>query len=699
MPRRTHRSVPVRYPRALAALARSRLRRFGVALVCAYVALVPLVFDASTDWPFIVPKALVGHAIAYAMLAVLAALVVRFGRAALPRSPLHAPVLAYLAAAALATVFAADRYIGLFGTHDRMLGLATIAGWVLLYFAVVAFVRTRSDVNDVAISMFGAAALVLLYELVQVTGQDPFHWSMAGALRAFSTIGQPNSLGQYASTLAVGAFSLGLLAPGIRTETRGLLVLLAAALVWGAAATDSRAPVAGLVAAAVVFVTTLLVSRRGARDRRIALFAGAVTAVALLALALLTPIGERVRQTIQATGARDGTVFSLVDESTATRLALYQIGLGELLERPLLGYGPDNFVVGVGRYRPPAAPFEVRQSAASSAHSWVVQVATSTGLLGLLALLACFATAAALVLRSGAAPLALVAATTLVAFLGTGLATVDDLAAGWIPWLCLGAIAAATVREGEPAARTAPPSRRKRRAADEPSESRVRPVVAAMLVALGVVAMITPLTAYSASRDAKTSGDALILGKPSAAVSPARAAVQSDPGRGEYWHALGAAYLANQRPTDARAAFQRANDLTPYLGDYTVDLISVERALGQAGDATALARAVALADALVVRDANNPRSQVSRAVTMQAAGNIPEAVGSIERALVLDPGSRYLELYLSAAQIYLAAGRARDAVDVARRGVAAMGGDPGLPVLHDALDAALARLGLPPDPR
>src|SRR2546426_1909464 len=142
MPRHSARRAPAT---AVPDATESRVRSLGLALVCAKVALVPLVFDPSSDLPFVVIKSVVSNGLAYALAGVLAALVIRSGWSVFGRSRLHLLVLGFLAAAAAATVFAADTLVALFGEHGRMVGLTTIADCVVLYFAIVVLVRTRQE--------------------------------------------------------------------------------------------------------------------------------------------------------------------------------------------------------------------------------------------------------------------------------------------------------------------------------------------------------------------------------------------------------------------------------------------------------------------------------------------------------------------------------------------------------------------------
>src|SRR5882762_9182855 len=91
----------------------SRLRFLGIALVCAKLALVPVVFDHDSDVPFSVIKALLSHALAYVLAGVLLGLTVRYRRAVFVWSWLHVPVLAFLAANVLATLVAVDPLLAL----------------------------------------------------------------------------------------------------------------------------------------------------------------------------------------------------------------------------------------------------------------------------------------------------------------------------------------------------------------------------------------------------------------------------------------------------------------------------------------------------------------------------------------------------------------------------------------------------------
>ena len=140
---------------------RSWLHLVGVGLLCAKVALVPLIFDGALDMPFVVPKALVSHGLAYLLAATIAALVIRHRRQALVTSLLHFPVVALVLVSSVATVFAVDPSLALFGSHARMLGLASILDFAVFYLGIVLFIRTRRDAAAVVACALAASAFVL----------------------------------------------------------------------------------------------------------------------------------------------------------------------------------------------------------------------------------------------------------------------------------------------------------------------------------------------------------------------------------------------------------------------------------------------------------------------------------------------------------------------------------------------------------
>jgi tetratricopeptide (TPR) repeat protein len=397
----------------------------------------------------------------------------------------------------------------------------------------------------------------------------------------------------------------------------------------------------------------------------------------MTAVIFLTPLGTRLLSTIDVSPAQSvNDPGSLqLEPSAAARLTLYGIALQMLRERPALGYGPDNFVIGVPRYRPDPAPYQVRANVASSAHSWLAQTAATTGILGLAAFVAIALGAVVVLARSEFSPLALASATALGAFLGTGLTSVSEVGTDWLFWVSVGAIAAVTARPlalvAEPSRHT-PRARRSRRQSTIANTS-VRQRTALAFVALGAAIAILSFNALGASRWNRDAAGQRLASATSQAIELAARATASDPRRAEYWYGLGLAYVASGKYADASAALDRASKLAPYEVRYIGDLARAQILLAGNGDSAARANAIRLGDLAVQVDPNNPRSHLTRAVVRGSVNDFTEAVTSIQRAINLDPGSSDTELYVTATQILSLSGRPNDAVDIARRGLAVLG--------------------------
>lgn len=675
----------------------SKLRLVGVALLCATVTLVPLIFDASLDMPFVVPKALLSHALAYVLAALMAGFFMRFGASFFVRSWLHVPVLAFVLTSALSAFMAVDPTIALYGTHARMLGLASTLDFVVFYFAIVLFVRTRLDALLVAFSALAASGVVLGYEALQLLGKDPFSWSVETSVRPFSTFGHPTVLAEYLAVVALGGFACGLLLDGLRFRVRAALVCYAALLLAGSAATATRSVLIGLGIGGAILVLLTWRLHPNASARKPSLLAAGAAVVVCAGLLLFSPLGARLAATIDSPSVGgDEEVLARLEPSAAGRVALYQIGLDEVRARPILGWGPDNFIVGVPTYRPERAPEVVRQNVASSAHSWVVQVATSSGLIGLGFFTAIGLTAVILAWRSGFRPIAIAGVATLAAFLGTSATTVSEIGTEWMFWASAGAIAASTARAQRPGWNSGTNRGTKRTNAAGDSAAKRVGIVALVSVAVALAAL-SGLSALDASRSARGSQQARLSGQAALAVDLGLRATRDDPRRAEYWNTLGLAYVSATNWREAVVAFDRARVLAPYDARYSGDLITALLILANAGDASARASAVVIAERSVQTDANNPRTHLTRAVVMQVTGNLSEALRSVERALFLDPKSVNDRLYVAAVQVLLDSGRPTEAADVARRGLAILGPVNRSVAIRIELARALAASGQPLD--
>jgi hypothetical protein len=399
---------------------------------------------------------------------------------------------------------------------------------------------------------------------------------------------------------------------------------------------------------------------------------------------VMTPLGSRVASTIQTITPTDGADDSSLrlEPSAAGRAELYGTAFRMLQQRPLLGYGPDNFAVGVPMFRPERADF-VRRGTATSAHGWLTQIAATSGLGGLGMFLGVIVLGVSLTIQRGFRPIAIAGAAMLAAFLGTGLTTINDVVADSLFWMSVGMVAVGAT-DSMNTASAGPQPRRTRGSARTATTRRTLALVCA---ATGFALAFTTVNAMQASRLAETSRDTRGTSREAQAIDDGERATRLDGGRADYWDALGLAYVAGARWPQATLAFDKAASLAPYDLRYLADLVQVQVILISNGDSLARTKALQLVERAVQIDPNNPRAHVLRAQVMQATGNLPEASRSIDRAIVLDPQSTDAQLYFVAAQVAAASGRHADEIRIMREGISAL-----QPVLSVSLRVELARI-------
>ncbi len=541
----------------------SGLRRAIVSLVALKIAGAVLVIDVTHTLlqAFDLPKSAWSLATSLLLVALLAPAFARFGSAILPRSAIHVGVAAVVLASGIATAFAEDRYIALFGTQGRYLGFVFTLDMLVLYVAIATAYRARRDwaILFGAIIVGGIAAGA--YGLVQYAGLDPYTWSDDPRLRPFSTLGNPTIFGHLLSVafaVGVGAF---LAQPKQRVvSSLGASLAIASLILSGIVAT--RGSALGLTSV-VVLAIPVVIRAHGLSSgavRRAALGLGAV-AVALILIYAFTLLGARVRTSF-AFSPQEG--FS----PTADRVRVWQSVSQAALDRPIFGWGPDSVAVLWPRYRKPDDAFIFANSTVTtdSAHDWFLQTAVSTGLVGLVASVTMVALTAGLLffrdLRR-VPEIAIPALLGLAAYVAQGLVSVGSVGVDWVPWVAAGVAAALSRSSGS-----------------DPISPRVVPSPVAALFLVAAVAAIAQeapeIIANSQVRSARRLTD---LGRPADGLIAADAAVRSDPGRADHWNELGRARFAGGAAGAGVEAFAVASSKAPWDPVYLSNLAIAQSAI------------------------------------------------------------------------------------------------------------------------
>jgi putative inorganic carbon (HCO3(-)) transporter len=347
------------------------LERIQTWLVRLGAFLLPLVILWSTNDPVILPKLQAARAL---ILLLGALVVVRWLRADLKfrRTPLDLPILAYVASAAVSTIFAANPSVAFFGSFGRLEGLLTIATYALLFWLTVQSISSSADARGVLRALLAGAFVVSLIAVLQAVAGGLVAGASSGPAHAVGTFGNSNALAAYlamAIPLGLGEY-IHATSSTERVLAGNVIVAMALALVL----TFGRG---GWIGAAVGVAIVLAAARPSLR--RAAVICGAAAALVIGVGLVITVMGAGVPPIAQSIATR---FISLLDPTAGTgaiRLHIWRDTLSMIASRPLVGYGPDNFGLAFPDFQ---TGHWARHSLIDEAHSELLQIGATQGVIG-----------------------------------------------------------------------------------------------------------------------------------------------------------------------------------------------------------------------------------------------------------------------------------------------------------------------------
>ena len=281
------------------------------------------------------------------------------------RTQLDIPILLFLLANILSTIFSTDAHVSIFGYYSRLNGgLLSIISYTLLYFAFVSNFTADQVIKFLKIAVWSGLT-VSLYAIPEHFGFSPscliLHqelnascWVQDVQARVFATLGQPNWLAAYLAMLIFPAIYFALTA---KTKLHSIFYILNSTFLYLAFTfTYSRGATFGFLAGLIVFIIAYL--RFHLEGGKLKLF-GIITLLFVLVNILfgsaLTNFqlikkyaaAPRTAITSSSTQLENGGT-----ESGKIRLIVWQ-GAWEIFKHyPIFGSGVETFAYAYYQFRP-----------------------------------------------------------------------------------------------------------------------------------------------------------------------------------------------------------------------------------------------------------------------------------------------------------------------------------------------------------
>ena len=289
-------------------------------------------------------------------------------------------VLAYLVTNIISYFVSIDKRMSFMGDYDRLNGLIPTLVLVVLFFLTVQLIRNNAGMQFFMQVFVLASIALACYGLIQAAGLDPVYFSSSNVdtHRSSSFYGNSNL---YAGYLCFSIFfSAGLLFIEKKAPWRALYWVALLANLAVALTSMSRSVWLACIICMPLFMVFMwrqkVVLTKG---DKYALGGGALAGAALIAATLTNKAADL------NVAKRLAGIFSF-EGSAGTRIEAWKSALTITKEYPLFGAGPDTFgLTGMSHLTKRYLDLVGLGEVPNNAHCLPLQLAATTGILGLLA--------------------------------------------------------------------------------------------------------------------------------------------------------------------------------------------------------------------------------------------------------------------------------------------------------------------------
>lgn len=358
----------------------SAIARTSKWVLAAAAFLLPLAFLPNIVDEFVLPKLLLLRIVLVALVVLLILRWFSEGQISWRRTALDLPLLAFVGSAVLASIFAINRNVAIFGTYDRWEGLLTIGSYALLFWLAVQLLPGVPAARSVIWGLLASGYLVGVVAILQsgfgLLGGGDF-LGPSGVIRADVTLANPDFLGIFLGMLLPVAFAkvIGRRPISSRMVAANVVVIL----LLGLLATFTRA---AWISAAIGVIVVLAL-----RQGRFHVWPLLISAVVIVGAVGVLAGTAATRPSASQPGflrALADRVLSIGDVGSGTaneRLVAWKDTLPLIANRPITGYGPDTF----GLVYPQYQSVNWHGTLFDKPHQDMLGVLASQGIVGLVA--------------------------------------------------------------------------------------------------------------------------------------------------------------------------------------------------------------------------------------------------------------------------------------------------------------------------
>ncbi|MBI5222045.1 MAG: O-antigen ligase family protein [Candidatus Magasanikbacteria bacterium] len=322
---------------------------------------VPLILlPENYIFPFIVPKIVWFRSLAMLMLGgYILLLASNWQEYRVRFTPINVAVGLFFVSFAISTFVGVDWYKSLWDNHERMLGLFTLFHYVVYYFVITSIIKEWRDWKWLLRVFLLAGMIVMIIGGMQKI--NPEFLINRGSGRVSATLG--NAI--YFSGYGLFLFFIGLLLALKEGEEIFRLRSLHSGgqarqvfwfwyavigaifgflgIFWG----GTKGTLLGLLVAGLVLLVGYLITVRGAKKVRLILTILLVLGVSILGSLFAFRKNEAVTK-VPVLGALLN--LSLTSGTGETRVMAWQIAIEAWGEKPILGWGPNNYYYAFNKY-------------------------------------------------------------------------------------------------------------------------------------------------------------------------------------------------------------------------------------------------------------------------------------------------------------------------------------------------------------